>query len=74
MNPSVKRMPEILDLQRRLEAVGYVAEEPLAAALLLMLELGRPLLLEGDAGVGKTEIAKALAQTQGARLIRAPGA
>jgi len=70
VNPSVKRMPEILDLQRRLEAVGYVAEEPLAAALLLMLELGRPLLLEGDAGVGKTEIAKALAQTQGARLIR----
>ena len=63
-------MPEILDLQRRLEGVGYVAEEPLAAALLLMLELGRPLLLEGDAGVGKTEIAKALALTQGARLIR----
>jgi len=63
-------MPEILDLQRRLEEVGYVAEVPLAAALLLMLELGRPLLLEGDAGVGKTEIAKALALTQGARLIR----
>jgi MoxR-like ATPase len=66
----MKRMPEILDLQRRLEGVGYGAEEPLAAALLLMLELGRPLLLEGDAGVGKTEIAKALALTQGARLIR----
>ncbi len=63
-------MPEILDLQRRLEEVGYVAEAPLAAALLLMLELGRPLLLEGDAGVGKTETAKALALTQGARLIR----
>ena len=63
-------MSEILDLQRRLEGVGYVAEEPLAAALLLMLELGRPLLLEGDAGVGKTETAKALALTQGARLIR----
>ncbi len=66
----MKHMPEILDLQRRLEGVGYVAEAPLAAALLLMLELGRPLLLEGDAGVGKTEIAKALALTQGARLIR----
>ncbi|MGO9038380.1 MAG: AAA family ATPase [Steroidobacteraceae bacterium] len=63
-------MPEILDLQRRLEEAGYVAEAPLAAALLLMLELGRPLLLEGDAGVGKTETAKALALTQGARLIR----
>jgi MoxR-like ATPase len=66
----VTRLPEILDLKRRLEAVGYVAEEPLAAALLLMLELRRPLLLEGDAGVGKTDIAKALALTQGARLIR----
>ncbi len=63
-------MPEILDLQRRLEEAGYVAEAPLAAALLLMLELGRPLLLEGDAGVGKTVTAKALALTQGARLIR----
>ena len=42
----------------------------LATALLLMLELGRPLLLEGDAGVGKTEVAKALAAVHGARLIR----
>ena len=70
MIPSVTRNSEIGDLQRRLEAVGYVAEAPLAAALLLMLELGRPLLVEGDAGVGKTEIAKALALTQGTRLIR----
>ncbi len=35
-----------------------------------MLDLGRPLLLEGDAGVGKTEVAKALAAVRGARLIR----
>ena len=42
----------------------------LAAALLLMLDLGRPLLLEGDAGVGKTEVAKALAAVRGTRLIR----
>jgi MoxR-like ATPase len=63
-------MPEIIDLQRRLEGVGYVAEAPLAAALLLMLDLGRPLLLEGDAGVGKTEVAKALAAVRSARLIR----
>jgi MoxR-like ATPase len=70
VSPSVKRMPEIIDLQRRLEGVGYVAEAPLAAALLLMLDLGRPLLLEGHASVGKTEIAKALALTQDARLIR----
>ena len=42
----------------------------LAAALLLMLDLGRPLLLEGDAGVGKTEVAKVLAAVRGTRLIR----
>ena len=63
-------MPEIVDLQRRLEAVGYVAESSLAAALLLMVKLDRPLLVEGDAGVGKTEIAKSLAAVRGARLIR----
>jgi len=63
-------MSEIAALQRRLEAVGYVAESALAAALLLMLELGRPLLVEGDAGVGKTEIAKALAAVRGSKLIR----
>ncbi len=63
-------MPEILELQRELERAGYVAEASLAAALLLMQKLGRPLLLEGDAGVGKTEVAKALATARGARLIR----
>jgi MoxR-like ATPase len=63
-------MPEIIALQLKLETVGYVAESTLAAALLLMLELGRPLLVEGDAGVGKTEIAKALAAVRGTKLIR----
>lgn len=70
MNPPVQRMNEVAGLQRRLEGAGYIAEPALAAALLLMLDLGRPLLLEGDAGVGKTEIAKALATVRGARLIR----
>ena len=70
MNPAATRMPEIIALQRQLEAVGYIAESALAAALLLMLELGRPLLLEGDAGVGKTEIAKSLAAVRGTKLIR----
>jgi MoxR-like ATPase len=70
VNAPAQRMTNIVELQRQLEGVGYVAEAALAAAVLLMLELGRPLLLEGDAGVGKTEIAKALATMRGARLIR----
>jgi MoxR-like ATPase len=70
VNHPSQRMDEVVALQRELEGAGYVAEPALAAALLLMLDLGRPLLLEGDAGVGKTEVAKALASVRGARLIR----
>ena len=49
---------------------GYIAERSLATTVFLALELGRPLLLEGEAGVGKTELAKVLAATLGSRLIR----
>ena len=49
---------------------GYIAERSLATTVFLALELGRPLLLEGEAGVGKTELAKVLATTLGSRLIR----
>src|SRR5262245_42685440 len=49
---------------------GYIAERSLATTVFLALELGRPLLLEGEAGVGKTELAKVLATTLDARLIR----
>ena len=70
MTGPMQRMSEISDLQSQLAAAGYIADPALAAALLLMLDLGRPLLLEGDAGVGKTEVAKALAAVRGARLIR----
>jgi MoxR-like ATPase len=58
------------DIGERLEATGYIADKTLATALQLSLDLGRPLLLEGEAGVGKTEIARALAQALGTRLIR----
>lgn len=53
-----------------LTAQNYVADRALATVLFLSLRLGRPLLLEGEAGVGKTEIAKVLAAGLGRRLIR----
>ena len=58
------------DTQRRLAAVGYIADPDLAMAIVLMRTLERPLLLEGEAGVGKTEVAKALAAVLGCPLIR----
>jgi MoxR-like ATPase len=54
----------------RLATVGYVADGSLATALALMDLLKRPLLLEGEAGVGKTEVAKALAAVHATQLIR----
>ncbi|MEX5564124.1 MoxR family ATPase [Pseudophaeobacter sp. 1A16562] len=59
-----------LDLQKDLGAQGYVASDDLAMALHLAVTLGRPLLLEGAAGVGKTEVARALATARDTRLIR----
>jgi MoxR-like ATPase len=53
-----------------LKSAGYVADRPLATVLYLALKLGRPLFLEGEAGVGKTEIAKVLSSGLGRRLIR----
>ena len=64
------RMEAIVNLRQRLLALGYVAERPLAATLLLMSDLGRPLLLEGEAGVGKTEIAKVLARLNNTDCVR----
>ena len=58
------------DISDRLAAVSYVADRDIATALWLMDYLKRPLLLEGEAGVGKTEVAKALAAVHGAELIR----
>ena len=49
---------------------NYVADRSLATALYLSLKLGRPLFLEGEAGVGKTEIAKVLSETLGRKLVR----
>jgi MoxR-like ATPase len=70
MSTGAQRVADVAALQQQLAAVGYIAERSFAAGLLLMTELKRPLLLEGDAGVGKTEVAKALAAVRGTRLIR----
>jgi len=58
------------EISDKLAAVGYVADHDIATALWLMEFLKRPLLLEGEAGVGKTEVGKALAAVHGAELIR----
>ena len=58
------------DISDRLARVGYIADRDIATALWLMEYLKRPLLLEGEAGVGKTEVAKALAAVHGTELIR----
>jgi MoxR-like ATPase len=58
------------ELQNAMAAEGYVASDDLAMAIHLALVLGRPLLLEGAAGVGKTDIARVLAAVRDTRLIR----
>ncbi|MEO9682367.1 MAG: MoxR family ATPase [Tateyamaria sp.] len=58
------------DLKTALAGQGYVASDDLAVALQLALSLGRPLLLEGAAGVGKTEIARTLSAVKDTRLLR----
>src|SRR4051795_1135468 len=58
------------DLEQALRAHSYLPERGLSTALFVALAIRKPLLLEGEAGVGKTELAKALARAAGARLIR----
>jgi MoxR-like ATPase len=66
-------MPEIEsidDVLTRLAERRYVGDRPLATSIYLALKLGKPLFIEGEAGVGKTEAAKVMADVLGARLIR----
>jgi len=61
---------EIHALQAAMERAGYVAEPDIATAAFLAAELGKPLLVEGEAGVGKTELAKVIARVRQTELIR----
>src|SRR5271169_4262026 len=72
MNKSSPRpLPASIDATVALLAeADYLADRSLGTVLYLALKMGRPIFLEGEAGVGKTEIAKVLAQTLGRRLIR----
>ena len=60
-------------VQAALQRHDYIADRSLATAIFLALRLEKPLLLEGEAGVGKTEVAKVLATVLGSRLIRLQG-
>ncbi len=63
-------MSSSAEIADELAASGYIADDELATSLSIMRLIGRPMLLEGEAGVGKTEVAKALAAALGTRLIR----
>jgi MoxR-like ATPase len=66
-----RAVPSSIDDTLKLLTAGqYVGDRSLATVLFLALKMGRPLFLEGEAGVGKTEIAKVLAETLGRKLIR----
>jgi MoxR-like ATPase len=58
------------DVKKRLAAVGYLASDSVATTVFIASELGKPLLVEGPAGVGKTALAQAVAEAEGASLVR----
>src|SRR6266700_3307733 len=71
MSLKTKSVPDSIDATLKLLAgAHYLADRSLSTVLFLALKMGRPIFLEGEAGVGKTEIAKVLAETLGRRLIR----
>ena len=67
---AVPQFSDVADVVRSLAEHGYLADERLATSVFLMSRLEKPLLLEGPAGVGKTELAKTLALATGRRLVR----
>jgi MoxR-like ATPase len=68
--PAVDPIPDPAALSDKLRRTGYLPDDGLATAAYLALRMHRPLFLEGDAGVGKTSLAQALAEVTGAELVR----
>jgi len=69
-HPTIGALASSEAIQAAFRERGYIADRSIATAVFLALRLARPLLVEGEAGVGKTELAKVLAASLGARLIR----
>src|SRR3954469_10198704 len=61
---------DVADVRERLAEVGYLADDAIATTVFLADALGKPLLVEGPAGVGKTELAKAVAASTDSALVR----
>lgn len=68
--PHGKKIEDVNEVVRGFEKLGYITDRALATVVFLQSKLGTPLLLEGHTGLGKTEVAKVLAQFLGAPLIR----
>jgi MoxR-like ATPase len=68
--PVLEQIPDPAALSDKLRGTGYLPDDGLATAAYLAIRMHRPLFLEGDAGVGKTSLAQALAEVTGAELVR----
>ncbi|HPU13219.1 MAG TPA: MoxR family ATPase [Aeromicrobium sp.] len=68
--PNTMGFESVLDVKQKLAGAGYLASDAVATTVFLASELGKPLLVEGPAGVGKTELSRAVAQACGADLVR----